>query len=193
MTGSPSPGWGGRAARASTALRGWETLCLQQRNTGYGIDGSYADYVVAEAAFVGLVPWPHPLIRSTPPRRPAPGSPRTRPSRLQEPGRPTSWLSSGIGGLGHLAPQYARIAGATVVAVDVEVEGKLAGRRRSSAPCRRRTLARRTRRRSSRRLGGADAAVRPRGHTRPCSSRPSGACACGTGGSSASAYRPRTR
>src|SRR6476661_2891622 len=35
---------------------GWETLCEQQRNTGYGIDGGYAEYVLASAAFVGLVP-----------------------------------------------------------------------------------------------------------------------------------------
>jgi propanol-preferring alcohol dehydrogenase len=35
---------------------GWETLCLQQRNTGYSVDGGYADYVIAEANFVGRVP-----------------------------------------------------------------------------------------------------------------------------------------
>src|SRR5207342_2352261 len=35
---------------------GWETLCLQQKNTGYSVDGGYAEYVIAEANFVGQVP-----------------------------------------------------------------------------------------------------------------------------------------
>ena len=35
---------------------GWETLCPNQRNTGYSVDGGFADYVVADAAFVGLSP-----------------------------------------------------------------------------------------------------------------------------------------
>src|SRR6478672_8263965 len=30
---------------------GWETLCLQQRNTGYSVDGGYAEYVIAGANF----------------------------------------------------------------------------------------------------------------------------------------------
>src|SRR6201992_2354982 len=37
-------------------LTGWETLCEQQRNTGYSVDGGYADYFLAEAAFASGVP-----------------------------------------------------------------------------------------------------------------------------------------
>jgi propanol-preferring alcohol dehydrogenase len=37
-------------------LSGWETLCPNQRNTGYSVDGCYADYAVASAAFVARVP-----------------------------------------------------------------------------------------------------------------------------------------
>ena len=39
---------------------GWETLCLQQRNTGYSVNGGYAEYVKASADFVGLVLDVHP-------------------------------------------------------------------------------------------------------------------------------------
>ena len=35
---------------------GWETLCEKQVNTGYGVDGSYAEYAVAKAAYVAQVP-----------------------------------------------------------------------------------------------------------------------------------------
>ena len=35
---------------------GRETLCLQQRNTGYGIDGGFAEFVCASARYVVRVP-----------------------------------------------------------------------------------------------------------------------------------------
>jgi len=37
-------------------LTGWETLCLQQLDTGYSVDGCYAEYFLAEAAFAAKVP-----------------------------------------------------------------------------------------------------------------------------------------
>ncbi|HET9974909.1 MAG TPA: alcohol dehydrogenase catalytic domain-containing protein, partial [Streptosporangiaceae bacterium] len=37
-------------------LTGWETLCTSQRNTGYSVDGGYAEYFLAEAAFAAPVP-----------------------------------------------------------------------------------------------------------------------------------------
>jgi propanol-preferring alcohol dehydrogenase len=30
-------------------ISGWETLCLEQRNTGYSVDGGFAEYVLATA------------------------------------------------------------------------------------------------------------------------------------------------
>jgi hypothetical protein len=35
---------------------GWETLCLKQQNTGYSVDGSYAEYFLAQAAYAAKVP-----------------------------------------------------------------------------------------------------------------------------------------
>ncbi|MFX6330894.1 alcohol dehydrogenase catalytic domain-containing protein, partial [Acinetobacter baumannii] len=35
---------------------GRETLCEQQYNTGYGVDGAYAEYMLADARFAVPVP-----------------------------------------------------------------------------------------------------------------------------------------
>jgi len=43
-------------------LSGWETLCAAQQNTGYSGPGSYAEYVLADSAYVGHPLWPLPLI-----------------------------------------------------------------------------------------------------------------------------------
>src|SRR5690554_5194681 len=34
-------------------LGGWETLCESQQNTGYSVNGGFADYTLADAGFVG--------------------------------------------------------------------------------------------------------------------------------------------
>src|SRR5690242_10156787 len=35
---------------------GWETLCASQRNSGYGVNGSFAEYAIGSAAYVGRLP-----------------------------------------------------------------------------------------------------------------------------------------
>ncbi len=101
---------------------GWETLCEQQRNTGYSIDGSYAEYALASAKYVAKVP------DAVDPLDAAPltcAGVTTYKAVKVSGARPASLVAVfGIGGLGHLALQYAKIFGATVVAVDV-VEDKL--------------------------------------------------------------------
>ena len=37
-------------------LGGWETLCETQRNTGYSVNGGFAEYALADANYVGLLP-----------------------------------------------------------------------------------------------------------------------------------------
>jgi len=37
-------------------LGGWETLCEDQKNTGYSVNGSFAEYVVADPNYVGHLP-----------------------------------------------------------------------------------------------------------------------------------------
>src|ERR1700757_2592614 len=37
-------------------LTGWETLCLEQKNSGYSVNGSFAQYAVAQADYLGRIP-----------------------------------------------------------------------------------------------------------------------------------------
>jgi propanol-preferring alcohol dehydrogenase len=101
---------------------GRETLCPNQQDSGYTVDGAYAEYAVADAAFVGKVP------TGVDPLDAAPLSCAgvTTYKAVKVAGTRSSDLVAmfGIGGLGHLAVQYACIAGASVAAVDL-VDSKL--------------------------------------------------------------------
>ena len=101
---------------------GRETLCPNQQMTGYTVDGGYAEYIRADASFVGRVPG------GVDPLDAAPLSCAgvTTYKAVKVSGARSSDLVAifGIGGLGHLALQYARIAGASVAAVDL-VDSKL--------------------------------------------------------------------
>jgi alcohol dehydrogenase, propanol-preferring len=101
---------------------GWETLCLQQRNTGYSVDGGYAEYVIAEAGFVGRVPDRVDPLDAAP--LTCAGVTTYKAVKVSQARSSDLVAVFGIGGLGHLAVQYAQIAGASVAAVDV-VEHKL--------------------------------------------------------------------
>jgi alcohol dehydrogenase, propanol-preferring len=111
-------------------VSGWETLCKKQQNTGYSIDGCYAEYAKASADYVGIVP------PGVDPFDAAPLSCAgvTTYKAVKVSGARSSDLVAifGIGGLGHLALQYAKIAGATVVAVDISAD-KLAMAKRLGA------------------------------------------------------------
>jgi len=37
-------------------LSGWETLCLEQKNSGYSVNGSFAQYALAQADYLGRLP-----------------------------------------------------------------------------------------------------------------------------------------
>jgi propanol-preferring alcohol dehydrogenase len=113
--------WLGRACgRCEHCLSGWETLCESQVNTGYGCDGGHAGKMLAWADFAQLVPG------GIDPRDAAPLTCAgvTTYKAVKVAGvRPSQLVAvSGVGGLGHLAVQYAKIAGATVAAIDVTDE-----------------------------------------------------------------------
>jgi propanol-preferring alcohol dehydrogenase len=111
--------WLGHACgRCDYCVRGWETLCEQQQNTGYSIDGGFAEYAVADADYAVPVPdgvSPHDAAPLT-----CAGVTTYKAVKVAEI-RPTERVAVfGVGGLGHLAVQYAKIVGGTVIAVDVE-------------------------------------------------------------------------
>ena len=101
---------------------GWETLCDKQVNTGYSVNGAYAEYAVANAAYVVQVPDTiDPLDASV---LTCAGVTTYKAVKMSG-ARPGQLMAVfGVGGLGHLALQYGKISGATVVAVDV-VDDKL--------------------------------------------------------------------
>jgi len=103
-------------------IDGWETLCQKQVNTGYSVNGSYAEYAVADAAYVAQVPDTiDPLDAAV---LTCAGVTTYKAVKMSG-ARPGQLMAVfGIGGLGHLALQYGKISGATVVAVDV-VDDKL--------------------------------------------------------------------
>ena len=101
---------------------GWETLCEKQLNTGYSVDGGYAEYAKASAKYVAKVPDGVDPLDAAP--LTCAGVTTYKAVKLSG-ARPASTVAVfGIGGLGHLALQYAKIFGARVVAVDV-VDEKL--------------------------------------------------------------------
>ncbi|WP_425516894.1 zinc-dependent alcohol dehydrogenase [Novosphingobium profundi] len=102
---------------------GWETLCEKQANTGYGVNGGYAEYVIASAPFVGRLPANPDWVSMAPIL--CAGVTVYKGLKETE-ARPGQWvLISGIGGLGHVAVQYARAMGLHVIGIDIG-EAKLA-------------------------------------------------------------------
>lgn len=99
-------------------ISGRETLCLSQLNTGYSVNGCFADYVLADAAYVGRIPSGLEFADAAPILC---AGVTTYKGIKETDTRPGQWLVvSGVGGLGHLAIQYARYMGLHVVAVDVD-------------------------------------------------------------------------
>ncbi|MBV2155883.1 alcohol dehydrogenase AdhP [Kitasatospora sp. SUK 42] len=109
--------------RCDHCVSGWETLCLQQHNSGYSVDGAYAEYALAHGDYV--VPVPDGLDPMDAAPLSCAGVTTYKALKVSGARPGTRVLVSGIGGLGHLALQYARVFGAETIAVDV-TDDKLA-------------------------------------------------------------------
>lgn len=96
---------------------GWETLCESQQNGGYSVDGGYAEYVIADARYVAHFPKNINFLEVAP----IICAGVTVYKGLKETDvKPGEWVAiSGIGGLGHLAIQYAKAMGLHVAAIDI--------------------------------------------------------------------------
>jgi propanol-preferring alcohol dehydrogenase len=99
-------------------LGGWETLCEEQQNTGYSVNGSFAEYVVADPTFVGRLPDNVSFVDIAPIL--CAGVTVYKGLKVTDT-KPDDWMViSGIGGLGHMAVQYAKAMGLNVIAVDID-------------------------------------------------------------------------
>ncbi len=100
-----------------------EPVCAEAQFGGYTRNGSFAEYIVADPDYVAHIP------AGLSPTAAAPlicaGITSYKGIKETE-ARPGEWIAiSGIGGLGHLAIQYAKAMGLHVVAIDID-DGKLA-------------------------------------------------------------------
>lgn len=104
-------------------ITGWETLCEKQHDSGYGVNGCFAEYAIGVAAYVAKLPDRVDAISMAPILC---AGVTTYKGIKETEARPGEWIAiSGIGGLGHVAIQYARAMGLRVAALDVG-ESKLA-------------------------------------------------------------------
>ncbi|WP_456073071.1 zinc-dependent alcohol dehydrogenase [Dongia mobilis] len=99
---------------------GMETICKAAEATGYSKPGGYAEYMVADAAFVARLPKKADLYQIAPILC---AGVTTYRGLKRTKVRPGQWMAVvGIGGLGHIAVQYAVAMGMRVAAVDVDDE-----------------------------------------------------------------------
>jgi propanol-preferring alcohol dehydrogenase len=97
-------------------LTGRETLCLDQQNAGYSVDGGYAEYCVAAADYVVKIPENLGFVEAAPLF--CAGVTTYKALKMSDV-KPGEWVAIfGIGGLGHLGVQYAKTMGMNVVAID---------------------------------------------------------------------------
>ncbi|WP_203579495.1 alcohol dehydrogenase AdhP [Microbacterium hibisci] len=99
-------------------IDGRETLCEQQQNSGYSVDGGFAEYAVASASHVVEVPDGVTPLDAAP--LTCAGVTTYKALKVASIVPTEKVAIFGIGGLGHLGVQYARIMGGSVIAVDVE-------------------------------------------------------------------------
>lgn len=116
--------------RCEYCLTGWETVCPQAQFGGYSKNGGFADYLLADPNYVAHVPSglaaedAAPIICA---------GITTYKGIKQTAAKPGEWIAiSGIGGLGHVAIQYAKAMGLHVCAIDID-DGKLAHAERLGA------------------------------------------------------------
>lgn len=102
---------------------GRENLCESQYNNGYAVDGAYAEYMLADARYAVVVPDGVTPLDAAPLTCAGITTYAAIKNAHVIPGETVAVF--GVGGLGHLAVQYARLVGAKVIAVDV-TEEKLA-------------------------------------------------------------------
>jgi propanol-preferring alcohol dehydrogenase len=101
-------------------LAGMETICKSGEASGYTKPGGYAEFMVADAKFVARLPKNADLYALAPILC---AGVTTYRGLKRTKTRPGQWMAViGIGGLGHIAVQYAVAMGMRVVAVDVSDE-----------------------------------------------------------------------
>ena len=110
--------------------KGEETVCAEANFGGYTKNGGFAEYMLADPGYVAHVPDGMTAADAAP----IICAGVTSYKGIKETGaRPGEWIAiSGVGGLGHLAIQYAKVMGLNVCAIDID-EDKLGHAKRLGA------------------------------------------------------------
>jgi propanol-preferring alcohol dehydrogenase len=104
-------------------LAAWETVCPEAQFGGYTKNGGFAEYILADPNYVAHIPAGLSSVEAAPLIC---AGITTYKGIKQTEAKPGEWIAiSGVGGLGHLAVQYAKAMGLLVCAVDID-DGKLA-------------------------------------------------------------------
>ena len=111
-------------------LKAWETVCGEAEFGGYTKNGGFAEYILADPNYVARVPKGLSAIEAAP----IICAGITTYKGIKETGaKPGEWIAiSGVGGLGHLGVQYAKVMGLQVCAIDID-DRKLAHAKRLGA------------------------------------------------------------
>jgi propanol-preferring alcohol dehydrogenase len=98
-------------------ITGWETLCEGQHNSGYSVNGSFAEYAIGSADYIGHLPERADFAEIAPILC---AGVTTYKAIKEADVRPGEWMAIfGVGGLGHIAVQYAKAMGLHVAALDI--------------------------------------------------------------------------
>lgn len=97
---------------------GWETLCQKQEETGYSVNGCFAEYVVADPNYVAHIPAGADPIKIAPVL--CAGLTVYKGLKMTDT-HAGDWVAvSGAGGLGQMAIQYGVAMGLNMIAVDID-------------------------------------------------------------------------
>jgi alcohol dehydrogenase, propanol-preferring len=111
-------------------LKASETVCGEAEFGGYTKNGGFAEYILADPNYVARIPKGLSAIEAAP----IICAGITTYKGIRETGaKPGEWIAiSGVGGLGHLGVQYAKVMGLQVCAIDID-DRKLAHAKRLGA------------------------------------------------------------
>ena len=103
-------------------LKAEEPVCPEAQFGGYTVNGSFAEYVLADPDYVAHIP------KGLGAKEAAPlicAGITSYKGIKETKAKPGEWIAiSGVGGLGHLAVQYAKVMGLHIAAIDID-DGKL--------------------------------------------------------------------
>jgi propanol-preferring alcohol dehydrogenase len=99
-------------------LKAEEPVCPEAQFGGYTVNGSFAEYVLADPDYVAHIP------KGLGAKEAAPlicAGITSYKGIKETKAKPGEWIAiSGIGGLGHLAVQYAKVMGLRIAAIDID-------------------------------------------------------------------------